>query len=216
MAPKKTTSLTAQLGASVATSLLLTLVLSPAVAQASDAVVLTGSGSTFVYPIMSRWIQAVARRTPKLEVIYEALGSGRGVQDISKRTVDFGATDGAMTDEELARTPGILHVPVALGAVVIVYNIPGVTGLRLSPEVLAQIFLGRITRWNDPQLRKDIPELRLAGGPIHVAHRADGSGTTAIFTDYLSKVFPDWKSGGGTRASRAWCNVARAGSATWS
>ena len=204
MASNRPASFTAWFGASVATSLFLTLALRPAEAQASEPVVLTGSGSTFVYPIMSRWVGAVGRRTPRLEVVYEPLGSGRGVRDISRHTVDFGATDVAMTDEELAGAPGILHVPVALGAVVVVYNVQGAPGLRLSPEVLAQIFLGRITRWDDPRIARDNPELSLPRVAIHVAHRADGSGTTAIFSDYLSKVSPDWKSGPGTGKAIQW------------
>ncbi len=204
MASRKLASSTAWFRAWAAMSLLLTLVLGPLAARASDPVVLTGSGSTFVYPIMSRWIGAAARRTPRLDVLYEPLGSGRGVMDISKHAVDFGATDGALTDGELAGAPGLLHVPVALGAVVVVYNVPGASGLRLSSEVLAQIFLGRIRRWDDQRITRDNPELTLPQIAIYVAHRADGSGTTAIFTDYLSKVSPDWKSGPGSGRAIHW------------
>jgi phosphate transport system substrate-binding protein len=182
----------------------LALVLLAPTPRASDTLVLKASGSTFVYPIMSRWIAAFARRNPSVEVIYQPLGSGRGVQDALSRAVDFGATDDPMSDQELASLPGMLHVPIALGAVVPVYNVAGVTGLRLSPEVLARIFLGRVARWDDPQIARDNPELRLPPLPICVAHRADSSGTTAIFTKYLSKASAEWRSGPGAGRAVRW------------
>ncbi len=173
-------------------------------ARASEPLVINGSGSTFVHPIMSRWVTAFARRNPNVEVWYQPLGSGRGVQDALNRAVDFGATDDPMSDQELAKVPGMLHVPIALGAVVVVYNVAGITDLRLSPEVLAKIFLGTIVRWNDPLIARDNPELRLPAVPIAVAHRADGSGTTAIFTRYLSKLAPEWRAGPGAGRAIQW------------
>jgi phosphate transport system substrate-binding protein len=173
-------------------------------ARASEMLVLHGSGSTFVHPIMSRWIAAFARRNPNVEVMYQSLGSGRGVQDALAHSVDFGATDDALNDEELASAPGMLHVPIALGGVVVVYNLRGVTALRLSADVVAQIFLGRIARWDDPVIARENPGAHLPAIPIAVAHRADGSGTTAIFTRYLSKVSAEWRSGPGVGRAVQW------------
>jgi len=173
-------------------------------ARATETLVLSGSGSSFVQPVMSRWIAAFARRHPNVEVVYQSLGSGRGVHDALAHAVDFGATDDALSDQELASAPGMLHVPIALGGVVVVYNLSGVTALRLSPDVVAQIFLGRIARWDDPMIACENPGARLPRLPIAVAHRADGSGTTAIFTRYLSKMSAEWRSGPGTGRAVQW------------
>lgn len=170
----------------------------------ADTLVLNGSGSTFVQPIMARWAVAFARHNPGVEVMYQSLGSGRGVQDTLHRAVDFGATDDPMSDEELARVPGMLHIPIALGGVVVVFNLQGVSDLRLSPEVVARIFMGQVSRWNDPAIARENPGVRLPSTPIFVAHRSDGSGTTAIFTRYMSMASTEWNSGPGAGRTVQW------------
>lgn len=176
-------------------SLLALLFASLPLAAANTPVVLNGAGSTFVYPVLAQWIKAYEALHPDVEIAYEPVGSGRGIARVLAGTVDFGASDGPMTDLQLkhART-GIVHIPVILGAVVPAYNLPGVSGgLRFTPAALAGIFLGRITRWDDPELVRPNPGLSLPGHPISVVFRTDGSGTTYVWTDFLSKISPEWR-----------------------
>jgi phosphate transport system substrate-binding protein len=165
-------------------------------------VAITGAGSTFGYPIYSTWSNNFHKNHPDIEINYQSIGSGAGIRQLLTGTVDFGASDAPMTSEQLARAKSpILHFPTVLGAVVPIYNIPGVTAeLKFTPETLAGIFLGKITKWNDPAIARANPNITLPSANIVVVHRSDGSGTTFIWTDYLSKVSPDWrvKVGSGT------------------
>ncbi|HEY3445435.1 MAG TPA: phosphate ABC transporter substrate-binding protein PstS [Myxococcales bacterium] len=167
---------------------------------------LNGAGATFPYPLYSKWVAEYGQREP-VRINYQSIGSGGGIRQITERTVDFGASDAPMTDEQLAKAPGkILHIPTTLGAVALSYNLPevGSAKLRVSPEALAGIYLGQITSWNDPNLVELNPGVALPNKPIVVVHRSDGSGTTAVFTDYLSKVSPGWKAKVGSGTSVAW------------
>ncbi|WP_297057863.1 phosphate ABC transporter substrate-binding protein PstS [Thermosulfurimonas sp.] len=157
-------------------------------------ITLLGAGATFPYPLYSKWFYIYHQKTG-VKVNYQSIGSGGGIRQILARTVDFGASDAPMNDEELAKAPApILHLPMTIGAVVISYNLPGVpSGLRLTPEVLADIFLGKIKRWNDSRITEVNPGKRLPALPIVVVHRSDGSGTTYNFTYYLSRVSPEWR-----------------------
>jgi phosphate transport system substrate-binding protein len=172
---------------------------------AGEAQALTGAGATFPAPLYTKWFNDYATLT-KVQVNYQAIGSGGGIKAITDKTVDFGATDGPMTDEQLqAAGAPILHVPTALGAVVATYNVNELKDpLKLSPETLSGIFLGDITKWNDPQLLADNPGLSSVDKSIVVVHRSDGSGTSFIFTDYLSAVSPSWKSKVGVGTSVNW------------
>jgi phosphate transport system substrate-binding protein len=172
----------------------------------SGRVALTGAGATFPYPIYSKWFSDYATRTG-VKINYQSIGSGGGIRQLSEGTVDFGATDSPMTDTEMARAKGgpILHIPTVLGAVVATYNVPGITQpLKLTGEVLADIFLGRIRRWNDARIATLNAGATLPNQEILVVHRSDGSGTTYIFTDYLSNVSPGWKAGPGTGKEVQW------------
>ena len=167
---------------------------------------LTGAGATFPYPLYSKWASVYMNETGT-QINYQSLGSGAGVNQISEGTVDFGASDGPMSDAELAkaRHGRIVHIPTILGAVVLTYNLPGVTQtLRLTPDVIADIFLGRITKWNDPRIAAENPGVNLPATNILVVHRSDGSGTTYVFTDYLASVSPAWASGPGRGKAVAW------------
>jgi len=172
----------------------------------SATATITGAGATFPNPIYSKWFDAYARETG-VRINYQSIGSGGGIRQFTEGTVDFGATDGPMTDEQIAAVHGdVLHIPTVLGAVVATYNLPslGQKPLRFDGPVLADIFLGRITRWNDPRLRALNPGVALPAADILVVHRSDGSGTTYIFTDYLSKISPDWKTRIGHATSVDW------------
>ncbi|MBI5495880.1 MAG: phosphate ABC transporter substrate-binding protein PstS [Deltaproteobacteria bacterium] len=166
----------------------LSLVAAPLLAAGT---LITGAGATFPYPLYARWFSDYGKARAEVQFNYQSIGSGGGIQQVTRGTVDFGATDAPMTDDELTRAPGILHVPTVLGAVAVVHNTP-VKDLRLSGAVLASIFLGTVTRWNDPAIAALNPGTALPSSAITVAHRADGSGTTAIFTDYLARVSPEW------------------------
>jgi phosphate transport system substrate-binding protein len=182
---------------------LLCLALSvPALSQTT----LNGAGATFPYPMYSKWFSEYHKEHPQVEINYQSIGSGGGIRQVLAGTVDFGASDGPMTDEQLAQSKTkILHVPTVLGANVPAYNIPGVSGeLQFTPEALAGIFLGKITSWNDPAIAKANPGVKLPGDQIIVIHRSDGSGTTYIWTDYLSKVSPEWQSQVGKGTSVKW------------
>jgi phosphate transport system substrate-binding protein len=176
-----------------------------ATASVSHAQKLNGAGATFPYPIYSKWFSEYSAQHPGVEINYQSIGSGGGIRQVTAGTVDFGASDGPMTDEQLkASKVKIQHIPTVLGAVVPVYNVPGVSNLRFSPDVLADIYLGKITNWSDARLAKDNPGVKLPNQDIVVVHRSDGSGTTYIFTDYLSKVSRDWAAGPGKGASPSW------------
>jgi phosphate transport system substrate-binding protein len=182
---------------------LLCLALSvPALAQTT----LNGAGATFPYPMYSKWFSEYHKAHPEIEINYQSIGSGGGIRQVLAGTVDFGASDGPMTDEQLAQAKTkILHVPTVLGADVPAYNVPGVTGeLQFTPEALAGIFLGKITSWNDPAIAKANPGVKLPGDQIIVIHRSDGSGTTYIWTDYLSKVSAEWQAQAGKGTSVKW------------
>ncbi len=172
---------------------------------ASAQTQLNGAGATFPAPIYTKWFSEYHKLHPGIQINYQAIGSGGGIRQITERTVDFGASDGPMTAEEIAKAPGILHFPTVLGAVVPVYNIPGVTAeLKFTGPVLADIYLGKIATWNDAAIQALNPGVRLPDTPIAVVHRADGSGTTYIWADYLSKVSPEWKSKVGVATSLRW------------
>jgi phosphate transport system substrate-binding protein len=163
-------------------------------AKSERTIDLQGAGATFPYPLYSKWVADYQRIDPRVRINYQSIGSGGGIRQITERTVDFGASDAPMTDAEQSKAPTkLLHIPMTLGAVVVAYNVPGVSGLRLSPDAIAGIFLGEIKTWSDPKLAELNPAVRLPSSPITVAYRSDGSGTTAVFTEYLSKVSTEWK-----------------------
>jgi phosphate transport system substrate-binding protein len=176
------------------------------VTQAQAQLQLNGAGATFPYPIYSKWFNDYVKVDPSVRFNYQSIGSGGGIKQITEQTVDFGASDGPLSDEQLKAAPGhLLHFPTVMGAVVLTYNVEGVgTGLKLTPDAIAGIYLGTIAKWNDPALAKDNPGVKLPSKDIVVAHRADGSGTTYIFTDYLSKVSPEWEKKVGTSTSVNW------------
>jgi phosphate transport system substrate-binding protein len=171
---------------------------------------LTGAGATFPYPMYSKWFDEYRKLHPDIQINYQSIGSGGGIRQVTEGTVDFGASDGPMTNEQLSAFRdkhgfAILHFPTVLGAVVPVYNLPGVTAqLRFTPSALAGIFLGTITKWNDPAIVAANPAAKLPASDIVVVHRSDGSGTTFVFTDYLSKVSADWKSKVGAGTAVNW------------
>ncbi len=175
-------------------------------ACAVSAQSLNAAGATFPYPIYSKWFSEYHKLHPSVEINYQSIGSGGGIRQVLAGTVDFGASDGPMTDEQLkqAKVP-IFHIPTVLGAVVPAYNVPGVQQeLRFSPEVIAGICLGKITNWNDKAIAADNPGVKLPDKSIVLVHRSDGSGTNYIFTDYLSKVSPEWKERVGKGTSVKW------------
>jgi phosphate transport system substrate-binding protein len=174
----------------------------PAVAQTT----LNGAGATFPYPMYSKWFSEYHKLHPEIQINYQSIGSGGGIRQVINGTVDFGASDGPMTDDMLkeAKTK-ILHMPTVLGADVPAYNIPGVSAeLKFTPEALAGIFLGKITKWNDKAIASVNPGVNLPDKDIIVVHRSDGSGTTYIWTDYLSKISPEWQSQAGKGTSVKW------------
>jgi phosphate transport system substrate-binding protein len=167
---------------------------------------LNGAGATFPYPIYSKWFSEYNKLHPDVQINYQSIGSGGGIRQVLNGTVDFGASDGPMSDEQLSQAKTkILHIPTVLGAVVPAYNVPGVSGeVKFTPEILAGIFLGTIANWNDPALAKVNPGVTFPNQPIIVIYRSDGSGTTYIFTDYLSKVSKDWANSVGKGTSVRW------------
>ena len=163
-------------------------------ANAGGEMILQGAGATFPYPLYSKWMAEYQKVRPDVKINYQSIGSGGGIKQITERTVDFGATDAPMKPEEAAKAPGkIVHVPTTIGAVVLAYNLPGVSNLKLTPEIVAGIYLGEITKWNDKKVAEANPGVKLPGDAITVAYRSDGSGTTAVFTEYLASVSPTWK-----------------------
>ena len=165
---------------------------------------MTGAGATFPYPIYSKWFDEYAKVDPSVRFNYQSIGSGAGQKQIEAQTVDFGASDSPMNDRSIAKYPGILHIPTVAGAVVITYNLPGNPALKLDGPTVAKIFLGTIGKWSDPAIAAQNPGIQLPDSDIVVVHRSDGSGTSFIFTDYLSKVSPDWKSTVGSNTSVKW------------
>ena len=172
----------------------------------AQTVRINGAGATFPYPIYSKWFSEYNKLHPDVEINYQSIGSGGGIRQLTNRTVFFGATDGPMTQDQLLAAPGrILHFPTVLGAVVPIYNIPGVeTELKFTGPLLADIFMGKVSKWNDPAIAKLNPGARLPGSDITVVHRSDGSGTTYIFADYLGKISPEWKKTVGVATSVNW------------
>ena len=172
----------------------------------SGSVTLQGAGATFPAPLYQKWLSEYGNLHPNLKMDYQSIGSGGGIKQIKEQTVDFGASDAPMSDEDLKSAPGeIVHVPTVLGAVVITYNLEGMKQpLRFSPEVIADIFLGKIKKWNDPKIAADNAGVTLPANDITVVHRSDGSGTSAVFTDYLSKVSAEWKEKVGAGVSPSW------------
>ncbi len=186
--------------------LLLAVATCATLATAAGQVFLNAAGATFPYPMYSKWFDVYHQTHPGVQINYQSIGSGGGIRQLIDKTVDFGASDGPMTDEQLkqSRVP-ILHFPTVLGADVPSYNVPGVTAeLNFTPEALAGVFLGKITKWNDPAIASVNPGVKLPSDDIVVVHRSDGSGTTYIWTDYLSKISPEWQQKVGKATSVNW------------
>jgi phosphate transport system substrate-binding protein len=172
----------------------------------SNPVLINAAGASFPYPIYSKWFDVYHTAHPEIQINYQSVGSGAGIRQLSAGTVDFGASDAPMTDDQLSQAKfKILHFPTVLGAVVPTYNVPGVSGdLSFSQKALSGIFLGAITKWNDPEIAKANPGVNLPAADIVVVHRSDGSGTSFIWTDFLSKASEDWKNKVGKGASVNW------------
>src|SRR5271154_5258185 len=187
--------------------LLLAVLVLAGVVWAQGALLINGAGASFPYPIYSKWFDEYHKKFASIQINYQSVGSGAGIKQVTEGTVDFGASDGPMNDDQLKayaakHGSGILHFPMVLGAVVPIYNVPGVnSALNFTPEALVGIYLGRITKWNDPAITSANKGVNLPANDIVVVHRSDGSGTTFIWTDYLSKVSGDWKNKG---ASISW------------
>ncbi len=175
-------------------------------ASALHAQKLNGAGATFPNPIYQKWFSEYQKAHNSVEINYQSVGSGAGIRQLTAGTVDFGASDGPMTDQQLVDAgQKVLHIPTVLGAVVPAYNVPGVkTELKFTPDVLAGLFLGRINNWNDAAIAKANPGVSLPNLQVIIVHRSDSSGTSFIWTDYLSKISPDWKSGPGASTAVKW------------
>lgn len=186
--------------------LILMMVLGLATTAFAAPVLINGAGATFPYPIYSKWFDTYSKMNPEVQFNYQSIGSGGGIKQITAQTVDFGASDGPMTAAQLTEAPGrIYHIPTVMGAVVVVYNLEGVArGLKLTPDVLADIFLGKVKSWSDPRIAAVNPGISFPSGDIIVVHRSDGSGTSFIFTDYLSSVSGEWKGKVGKGTSVNW------------
>ena len=166
---------------------------------------ISGAGSTFINPVMTRWTADFTHAHPNVQINYQSIGSGGGIQQVKAKTVDFGASDVALNDQQLAGMQPVVQIPETAGPVCITYNLAGLTQpLRLSPEAIAGIFLGTVKTWKDPVLVKDNPGVKLPTGPVIVSHRSDGSGTTGIFTEYLSAVSTEWKTRVGAGTAVSW------------
>jgi phosphate transport system substrate-binding protein len=173
---------------------------------AAGPVTLNGAGATFPYPLYSKWMSEYNKQNPDVRINYQSIGSGGGIRQISAGTVDFGASDAPMTESEEKAAPGkLIHIPMTLGAVVVSYNVEGVSmPLQISGDVLADVFLGKISKWNDPKLTAENPDAKLPDKDIAVVYRSDGSGTTAVFTEYLATVSPEFKTTVGAGKSVKW------------
>jgi len=176
------------------------------VAATASAQQINGAGATFPNPIYSKWFSDYNKVHPEVKINYQSIGSGGGIRQVTEGTVDFGASDGPMSDEALGASKiKIVHIPTVLGAVVPIYNLPGVNQeIKFSQDALAGIYLGKIAMWNDPYIAKENPGVNLPAKPILVVYRSEGSGTTYIFTDYLSKISPEWKSKVGAGNAVKW------------
>jgi phosphate transport system substrate-binding protein len=184
---------------------LLVLALLAFALSTAQAQKITAAGATFPYPIYSKWFSEYSSAHPGVQINYQSIGSGGGIQQVTNGVVDFGASDMPMTDAALSASKvKLIHIPTVLGADVPAFNVTGVSSLRFSPDVLADIFLAKITSWNDPRIAKDNPGVNLPNDKIIVVHRSDGSGTTFIWTDYLSKISQEWASGPGKGTSINW------------
>src|SRR5256884_4881335 len=172
----------------------------------SNEIRLQGAGATFPNPLYQKWLSEYGKAHANIKIDYQSIGSGGGIKQIQARTVDFGASDAPMTEAELKASPGeLIHIPTVLGAVVITYNLQGIAKpLRFSPDVIADIFLGKITKWNDARIKADNPDANLPSTDLTVVHRAESSGTSFVFTDYLAKVSAEWKEKVGADKSRKW------------
>ena len=181
------------------------LALALAAAPAAAQIQITGAGATFPNIIYQDWILTYNQAHPDVKLNYQSIGSGGGIRQFSEGTVDFGGSDAPMSDSAIAAIQGnVLHIPTVLGAIVVTYNLPGVTALKLTPDVVADIFLGKISKWNDARIASINPGVTLPATDIVVVHRSDGSGTTFGFTDYLSKVSPEWQQKVGKGPSVNW------------
>src|SRR3989454_10077644 len=173
--------------------------------SASAQMMINGAGATFPYPIYSKWFDEYAKIDPSVRFNYQSIGSGGGQKQILAQTVDFGASDGPMSDDNLAKAPGkILHIPTVAGADVLTYNLPGNPKLKFDGPAIVDIFMGKITKWNDPKIQSQNQEVKLPDSDIVVVHRSDGSGTTYIWVDYLSSVSPEWEREVGRNTSVKW------------
>ena len=172
----------------------------------AQAVTINGAGATFPFPLIDTWRFEYQKVKPDVNINYQSIGSGGGVKQFTEKTVDFGATDAPLTQNESQKAPGAVHIPETIGSVVAAYNLPGIPdkGLKLTGEVLADIFLGKITKWNDPKIQSLNTDKTLPGDDIVVVHRSDGSGTTFVWTDYLSSASPAWKDQLGKGKSVEW------------
>src|SRR5277367_3590040 len=190
--------------------LLLVVLTLAGVVWAQGALLINGAGASFPNAIYSKWFDEYHKKFSNIQINYQSVGSGAGIKQVTEGTVDFGASDGPMNDDQIKaytdkHGSGILHFPTVLGAVVPIYNLPGVDAtLNFTPEALAGIYLGRITKWNDPAIASANAGVKLPASDIFVVHRSDGSGTTYVFTDYLSKVSSDWNAKPGKGASISW------------
>ncbi|MEM3614121.1 MAG: phosphate ABC transporter substrate-binding protein PstS [Nitrososphaerales archaeon] len=166
---------------------------------------LNGAGATFPYPLISTMVVEYNKIKPNVKISYQSIGSGGGIRQHTEKTVDFGASDSPLNEKQREAAPNTLHIPITIGSVVLAYNLPGFTkGLKMTGEVVADIFLGKITKWNDPAIQSINPDLNLPNKDILVAHRSDGSGTTFVWTGYLSIVSPEWKSKVGQGTAVQW------------
>jgi phosphate transport system substrate-binding protein len=174
--------------------------------HAQNKIIINGAGATFPFPLIDTWRVDYKTIKPEVDINYQSIGSGGGVKQFTAKTVDFGATDAPLTAQEMQSAPGAVHIPETIGSVVAAYNIPSIPdkGLKLTGEVLGDIFLGKITKWNDPKIQSLNPDKTLPGGDIVVVHRSDGSGTTFVWTDYLSNVSSAWSQQVGKGKSVAW------------
>lgn len=163
-------------------------------ASSTTQIAINGAGATFPFPLYSKWVSEYQSSSPRVRVNYQSVGSGAGIRQISERTIDFGASDAPMSDEQLAKAPAkIVHIPTTLGAVAVTFNVAGLNSLKLTPDLMAAIFGGELKKWDDPKIAKLNDGAKLPAQAITVVYRSDGSGTTAVFTDYLSKVNAHWK-----------------------
>jgi phosphate transport system substrate-binding protein len=174
--------------------------------HAQNKIIINGAGATFPFPLIDTWRVDYKTIKPEVDINYQSIGSGGGVKQFTTKTVDFGATDAPLTAQEMQSAPGAVHIPETIGSVVAAYNIPSIPdkGLKLTGEVLGDIFLGKITKWNDPKIQSLNPDKTLPGDDIVVVHRSDGSGTTFVWTDYLSNVSSAWSQQVGKGKSVAW------------